>query len=135
MDRQKTTERYKEPARLEFSDAKPGDTIHLVTGQGEEAWRYDFVVETIEGTWPTGVLYTTMPDGTVLPPTPFTLHGCGRWTNRNQNPVQTQERAFSPYYDGLVEGSYFWGVLPGTRDRYAFDKPGQEITSLQLDKA
>lgn len=115
--------------RLEFSDVKPGDTIHFSMGSGDDAWVVRFEVQEVDG-WPTGILTAMMPDGTPTSSEPFTLHGCGRWTNRRQNPVQRQELAFTPYYDGLIAGSFMWGVKPGTRDRLVFDNPGQELTSI-----
>lgn len=125
-----------EPAlkRLEFVDVKPRDIIRITTGVGSEAWEYSFDVEETKGRWPTGYLGAVMPDGTELPVIPFSLHGCGHWTTRKQNPVQTQERAFSPYYDGLIVGDFMWGMRPGESERDAFIEPGQEISSIVVDR-
>lgn len=124
--------------RLEFSDVKMGDMIHITTGVGDQALHFDFLVEQPKDKdgWPTGVLSARMPDGTELPAAEFSLHGCGQWTTRAQNPVQTQERAFTPYYDGLVVGSYFWGAQPTEQgDRIAFTEPGQEISAIDVTRA
>lgn len=119
---------------LEFSDLRDGDVIHMTIGSDDDAWALVFTVESADS-WPTGVLSATAPDGSQPEPVRFTLHGCGRWTTRAQNPVQTQDRAFTPYYDGLVEGSYLWGVRTEEPGRIAFDNPGQEITAISVDKA
>ncbi|HEU4830695.1 MAG TPA: hypothetical protein VFS65_00810, partial [Candidatus Saccharimonadales bacterium] len=108
--------------------------IYLTTGTDADAWKYTFIVESLEDGWPTGILSATNPEGQETQPMAFSLHGCGKWTTRSQNPVQTQEKAFTPYYDGLIEGSFFWGAAPESRDRYSFDNPGQELTAIQIEK-
>ncbi len=121
--------------RLEFSTVKPGDVLHITTGTGEEAWKYDFTVDDASTIWPDGTLKVINPSGEEIGPVPFALHGCGRWTDRRQNPVQTQERGFTPYYKGLIVGSFLWGKSPEAADRLVFDKPGQEISEITITKA
>lgn len=120
---------------LEFSTIKPGDVVHITTGAGDEAWKYEFTVTDNLATWPDGTLKATSPDGTELHSMPFALHGCGRWTNRLQNPVQKQERGFTPYSDGLVIGSFLLGKSPTHGERLVFDKPGQEISEISVTKS
>ena len=121
--------------RLEFSTIIPGDVIHITTGVGEDVWRYEFSVNDTSTFFPKGTLKVTNPNGDEIGPAPFALHGSGTWTNRRQNPVQTQEEAFSPYYEGLCIGSFLWGRSPESPDRLVFDKPGQEISEIAVTKA
>lgn len=116
--------------RLEFSSIQAGDLIKIATGTGEETWRYDFIVQNVNDLWPEGKLTATRPDGEEVGPVPFSLHGCGKWTTPEQNPVQTQSRAFTPYYDGLIVGLLLWGKSPASGERIIFDKPGQEISEI-----
>lgn len=109
--------------RLEFDTLFPGDRLTITTGVDTSAWNYDFTVRT-NGHWAHGALEATSPSGDRFGPIDFTLHGCGRWTTLNQNPVQTQEIGFTPYYDGLIVGSFMWGIVDGEIDRRAFNKPG-----------
>lgn len=115
--------------RLEFETFHSGDTIQITSGQQEAAWRYDFSVEYAKH-WPEGTIIAVSPSGEESLPMEFSLHGCGRWTSRRENPVQKQERAFTPYYDGLIVGNFLWGRPIGDRDRIVMDKPGQEISGL-----
>ena len=41
---------------LEFSTIKPGDVVHITTGAGDEAWKYEFTVTDNSATWPDGTL-------------------------------------------------------------------------------
>lgn len=119
------------PDRLEFSIVSAGDLLTITTGQQSEAWRYGFEVQERQHLWPSGQLTATSPNGEEVGPLPFELHGCGRWTTQRQNPVQKQTGlAFTPYYEGLIVGSFLWGKQPGTTDRLVFDKPGQEISRI-----
>lgn len=115
--------------RIEFETLNPGDELTIKTGLEADTWNYDFKVENTEH-WPTGKLKAMSPTGTVSEPMDFEIHGCGQWTNRRQNPVQTQELAFTPYYEGLIVGSFMWGRFVGDEDRVVFDAKGQEISSL-----
>ena len=121
--------------RLEFNVVKPGDVIHIITGVGDEAWVYDFTVTDTSAEWPAGTLKATTPNGTKVGPVPFALHGCGRWTSRRQNPVQDQERAFTPYFDGLMVGRFLLGKSPEAAERLVFDKTGQEISEITVSKS
>ncbi len=118
--------------RLELSSLRTGDTVHITLGQGDEAYQYTFKVAE-PGKWPTGIITETSPDGSENAGE-FSLHGSGRWTNRQQNPVQTQERAFTSYFDSLTVGSFMVGAVPNAPigDRLIFDRPGQEITDIRL---
>jgi hypothetical protein len=121
--------------RLEFNAVKPGDVIHITTGVADDEWKYVFEVSNTSTIWPDGTLKATAPDGTEGGATPFALHGCGSWTNRRQNPVQNQERAFTPYYEGLVVGRFLLGMSPDSTERLVFDKPGQEISEITVTKS
>jgi hypothetical protein len=121
--------------RLEFSTVAPGDVIHITTGIDDEAWIYDFTVSDTSTARPNGTLKATMPDGTEVGSISFALHGCGRWTDRRQNPVQSQDRAFTPYYEGLITGSFLWGKSSVSAERWVFDKPGQEISKITITKS
>lgn len=112
-------------------EARAGDILRITTGQDEDAWRYEFLV-TEASKWPTGVLTATAPDGTISEPISFELHGAGMWTDRKQNPVQTQARAFSSYYQHIYLKGFLVGRVAGEFDRIVFDKPGQEITQITI---
>lgn len=119
--------------QLAFSSVLAGDLIGITTGTEDEAWLYEFTAEDTSHLWPSGQLRATTPSGEGIGPLPFELHGCGRWTTQRQNPVQKQTGlAFTPYYEGLIVGSFLWGKEPGAADRLVFDKPGQEISSITL---
>jgi hypothetical protein len=118
--------------RFEFEDLKQGDLVHITTGIDNDAFRYEFQVEETSTLWPKGTLKEIKPDGSEVGPFPFSMHGCGHWTTRAQNPVQDQPRAFTPYYEGLIVGRFFWGAMPGDRERLTFDKPGQEISAIEI---
>jgi len=118
------------PNRLEFETLYPGDELVITTGLADEAYRYDFAVNSTAGRWPSGTLKETNPAGAVVGPFDFELHGCGDWTTRQQNPVQDQRIAFTPYYEGLIVGRFMWGKPPGAGDRLVFDRPGQKITEI-----
>ena len=113
--------------RVEFSELKPGDSLVITTGTGDEVFEYRFDVDSLDQSLPAGVLTETQPDGTVSGSMPFSLQGCGRWTTREQNPVQRQTRAFTPYFDGLIVGDYMIVAIQVQtgRDRLIFDRPGQ----------
>lgn len=115
--------------RLEFETLYTGDAIQITTGQDEAAWQYDFDVEQTKH-WPEGTIIATSPLGEKSEPMKLALHGCGMWTNRRQNPVQTQERGFTPYFDGLLVGQFILGLPSGDRERIVMDRPGQEISKL-----
>lgn len=120
--------------RLEFKAVHSGDVIHITTGVGDEAWGYDFEVTGASTIWLDGTLRATNPDGMEVGPAPFALHGCGRWTDRRQNPVQVQETAFTPVYGRLVLGLFLYGKDPATGGLFTFGNPGQEITRLSVAK-
>lgn len=116
--------------RLEFSDVQTGDIIDVTTGIDDSAWNYKIDV-TKSGVWPSGNLVATKPSGRSSKPVPFQLHGCGRWTTPAQNPVQKQPGiAFTPYYQGLIVGSFLWGKIEGQAERLAFVEKGQEISDI-----
>jgi hypothetical protein len=118
-------------ARLEFDVLRPGDHLQITTGRDDEAWKYDFAVELLEPKWPSGSLSATTPDGTAVDPLNFEMHGCGQYTTRRQNPVQQQMGiAFTPYYDGLITGSFLWGKFGGQIERSVFSNKGQEINQI-----
>ncbi|MCA9324723.1 hypothetical protein KDA23_01470 [Candidatus Saccharibacteria bacterium] len=107
--------------RLEFDILHPGDRIDITTGEGEEAWHYDFQVDQA-AYWPIGTFRAISPSGDEATANGFALHGCGRWTTRRENPVQSQERGFTPYYEGLIVGSFMLGKMSGEKDRAVFDR-------------
>lgn len=115
--------------RLEFSTLHLHDHLKIITGQDEESWQYYFRVNKV-GRWPHGQITATTPGGQTTETYGFELHGCGIWTDRRQNPVQTQNYAFTPYYDGLIVGDFMFGKFDGATDRSRFDKPGQQISEI-----
>jgi hypothetical protein len=94
-----------ETQRLEFESLHSGDFVQITTGVDESAWRYDFNVARA-GYWPEGTIIAISPEAEKSEPMEFALHGCGRWTSRRENPVQKQERGFTPYYSGIIVNSY-----------------------------
>ncbi len=133
MERRETLEPLRQ---LEFKTLQVGDVVTVVTGTEDQSWRYRFDVTDTSTRWPDGTLTATKPDGDEIGPANFALHGCGQWTTRQQNPVQDQMGlAFTPYYDGLIVSHFMWGKLEGTEDRIVFDKQGQEISEISVQKA
>jgi hypothetical protein len=49
-----------------------------------------------------------------------------------QNSVQKQDRAFTPYYEGLIIGQFLMGKSPEQSDRLVFDNRGQEISEITV---
>ena len=88
--------------RLEFNTVKPGDVIHITTGIGDEAWRYEFTVSDASTIWPDGTLKATSPDGSESEPAPFALHGCGRWTNHGKTPYKPKKERLLHTTKGLL---------------------------------
>ncbi len=119
----------KQLKQIILADMKQGDIIIIVTGRDEHAWNYEFAVAQ-EGKWPKGTLIATSPDGTVSPPLHFEMHGAGNWTSRQDNPVQTLERAFTSYFQHIYIGGNLVGRAVDEFDRMVFDKPGQEISEM-----
>ena len=117
------------PDRLDFNVLYLGDKLSITTGHDTDAWIYGFDAKDVSR-WPTGNLLAINPKGEESELVEFELHGCGRWTDRKQNPVQKQDRAFTPYYDGLIVGNFLWGRLVGQPNRVVFDKPDQEISAI-----
>ncbi len=121
--------------RIELNTIAPGDILRITTGIGESAFRYTFVAET-QGAWPRGQLEELRPDGSIVGPFRVALQGSGRWTTRQQNPVQIQDRAFTSYFDSVSRGDCLVVGDPDgyTGERLIFDKPGQQITDVVLEK-
>jgi hypothetical protein len=120
--------------QLMLNEMWPGDVIKIVTGSDYEAWEYEFTVTETPHRWPVGKLVATSPDGVVSPTIDFELHGAGRWTDRRENPVQTQQRAFTSYFQHIYLKGYMVGKIVGETDRLIFDKPGQEITQISINR-
>jgi hypothetical protein len=120
--------------RFMLDEAKEGDVITIVTGTDDEAWEYQFSVNDASQRWPVGTLVATSPDGTVSPTIDFELHGAGTWTDRRQNPVQTQQWAFTSYFQHIFLKGIMVGKIAGESDRLVFDKPGQEITRISINR-
>lgn len=125
--------------RLGLDELKEGDTVAIATGIGEEEFMYVFVVEK-PGQWPEGQLEEIRPDGMRVGPRPFQVHGSGRWTTMEENPVQKEMRAFTSYFDSINLGSFLVIADPeastdGGVGRLVFDKPGQEISNIVVEKA
>ncbi len=122
--------------RIELGELIIGEVVQITTGVGENAFMYIFDVEE-PGNWPKGQLSETRPDGATSGPSPVVLHGSGRWTTRQQNPVQTQERAFTSYFDSVSLGEFLVEAETDAKigDRLIFDKPGQEISKIAIIKA
>lgn len=123
-------------AVLRLEDVRAGDVIQVMTGTGEKAWLYSLRVEETGSPWhwPKGKLFAIKPTGEETSPADFELHGSGQWTDRRQNPVQTQERAFSSYFDSLHLGEYLVGRFVGQEKRVIFDKRGQEVTRISCER-
>ncbi len=122
-----------EVSKIVLKYLRAGDVLHIQTGKGSEAHRYTFLVSN-EGEWPV-CLFTLTKDGSVIGPAPMELHGSGFWTTRRQNPVQTQERAFTSCWEMISLGEFLVTRPAEGGDRMVFDKPGQEIISLKLERA
>ena len=123
--------------RVEFAELELRDKVRIITGTGEDAYTYDFVVSEL-GRWPLGVFTETRPDGSMTEPAQVELHGCGSHTTRDQNPCQDAEKAFTPYWDGLIVGKFMVIANPavqGPESRLFFDYQGQEITEITVEKS
>jgi hypothetical protein len=120
--------------RLALAELNVGDRVFLKTGEGRDAFEYEFEIEDTSTIGPSGQLKETRPNGNKVGPLPFTLHGAGQWTTRQQNPVQEQERGFTSYFDSLYLGGFMVGTTPGVEHRLIFDKPGQEISHIEVVK-
>jgi hypothetical protein len=116
--------------RIELKDMKVGDRIEITTGIDKEAWTYTLTIDDTSSRWPKGQLVALLPNGELSPQVGFILHGSGLWTDSDQNPVQTQRRAFSSYFDSLSVGSFMVGRFEGEQDRAIFDKKGQEVSRI-----
>jgi hypothetical protein len=122
--------------KLWFDAVNVGDQIRVVTGISDEAWQYDFIVDESHKTQynkypqPHCRMVATNSAGDYTNPFGFQLAGCGRWTNRRQNPVQKQEHAFTPCTQGLLKGDFMYGKVDGQSDLSVFDKTGQEISQV-----
>lgn len=147
MSEQKRSETTSTPEQsglmdIDFENVIAGETIHITTGEAEEAHRYEFQIKEA-GEWPKGMLTEYGPGGSVVGPLPIRLDGCGRWTTPEENPVQNgdplagkphQERAFSFNAWGLRTGLYFAALPLGENnslDRLVFDR--QTITHLSIE--
>ncbi len=106
---------------------KVGDILHVIASQDDETYLYDFLVEE-PGLWPLGILAETKPDGTILGPEPAYIHGCGHWTDRRQNPVQKQEKAFTPAFGCVALGSQIIIADPANDKRHILNATTTEIT-------
>ena len=119
--------------RVVLSELQAGDVVKIVTGVDESAFTYTFTVQE-PGNWPTGHLVETDSNDVVTASGSFTVQGSGLWTTRSQNPVQTQERAFTSSFDSLTLGMYMVGSAPDTpAERIVFDNPGQEISFVGVN--
>lgn len=133
--KEQLTDTGEQVERLRLADLQIGETVIVITGANDQVWRYSFTVKSLEEGWPRGILGATTPDDLSVSPVPFTLHGAGNWTTRRQNPVQTQDRGFTSYWDSLYKGGCMVGVFDGQTNRVIFDQPGQEITDIILYKS
>lgn len=117
---------------IRLDELRAGDVLSITTGVGSEAFLYDFTVLKT-GNWPVGYFQETDPSGSVTGSDVFMLQGSGIWTTRQQNPVQTQETAFSSSFDSLAIGSFMVASSPESpAERFVFDSRGQEISSIRL---
>lgn len=121
--------------QLLLSNIEVSDVVTIIAGKPEEAWEYRFVVTETDGHWPKGMLTAISPQHEVSETLGFTLHGAGNWTTRRQNPVQTQETAFTSYWAHLYIGGLMVGIFEGQSERSIFGKVGQEISDIRLDRS
>jgi hypothetical protein len=122
--------------RLNLEKLKAGDEVHITTGKGERAIRYKFTVQEA-GRWPVGHMIEIAPDGQTTGDGVLMLQGSGRWTNRRENPVQKQERAFTSYFCDLSLGTILVGANPNQpANRIIFDKtPDQFISEIFVQES
>lgn len=89
--------------RLKLSDLQEKQKIKVTAGEEPNVTVYKFEVLK-SGNKPECSLIQIGPDTSIVGPAPVILEGSGRWTDRNENPVQRQERAFSIGYGYLSVG-------------------------------
>lgn len=74
---------------LELETLQAGSRLRIIAGDNPRAYGYDFLVLEA-GERPHCLVMQTSPDGRLVGPSEVTLEGTGRWTTRQENPVQTQ---------------------------------------------
>lgn len=116
---------------LSLETLRRGDVLHILTEGDGQAYSYSFTVAD-RGEAPLGTLVETLPEGTPGPDANFRLEGAGNWTDRDQNPVQTQSRAFTPAWGEVYVGGLLFGTLADAepRERLNLVRP---ITRLALN--
>lgn len=121
--------------RVVLAELRDGDVVHIVTGDEDlETYSYDFVV-TRSGEHPVGIIksYAPITGGLVSDPVEFMLQGTGRWTTRDENPLQKQELVLSSCFDSLLVGGFVVGSAPESpNDRAVFSDP---VLSLEVRKS
>lgn len=121
--------------RLALQELNAGDVLVIMTGDDKEGFTYTFAVEE-PGRWPVGHMQEVDPAGTITGTGTFMLQGSGVWTNRRQNPVQSQERAFTSDFCDLSLGTYLVGSAPNNPAlRSVFDNPNQAICEISVTRA
>ena len=119
--------------RINLSEVSVGQAIIVRTGKGDHSFTYTFRVDK-PGTCPICFLKETDSTDTVTAGGDFILEGTGKWTTREQNPVQTQMHAFSIDFGALNVGDFLTGRIgDGADSRIVFDYPGQEVNSLEIE--
>ena len=109
-----------------------GDTLHITTGRGDTAHHYEYLL-TEKGEQ--GLLTERNHLGAVTAgPTKMKILGSGRYTTREQNPVQDQATALTPNWNWLNRGLFMIAAPSdgAVMERIIFDRPNQEIQSFAL---
>ncbi len=106
------------PERLSVETLIIDQTLNVQVGP-DPLLIYRFQVRSdLAGRYPLCVLTQLDAEGNLMAgPATVLLEGSGRWTTREQNPVQTQDRALTPDYGGINVGSYLTVLDPNTRAR------------------
>lgn len=91
--------------KLELNSVRRGQTIRVRAGEDTEAYIYDF--EVLEpGQRPKCSFMQTAPSGELVGPFVTYIEGTGIWTNRRQNPVQSQREAITISWGAMYIGSF-----------------------------
>lgn len=123
-----------ESLRLETLKSKSKFRIKTEEENGTGVFSYEF--EVVEpGEHPICVITEKNKRGKIVGRGLGILEGTGSWTTRNQNPVQTQDRAFTIGHGGVRVGGLICVLHPQTRTRYMFEFPCSRIVLRDTPEA